>query len=112
MFSEYAANLQENTHAEVKMRIAFLTYYIPQSHPDRKLRDSENLKSFEKNMSVREVLKHFNDQYSYHIETSQLIYRANYLTGFYMMGTLVDKGLKKCSDQTLRIFLKGPIWKN
>ena len=35
----------------------------------------------------------FNDQYSNHIETSQLICRANHLTGFYMMGTLVAKGL-------------------
>ena len=32
---------------------------------------------------------------SYHIETSQSICRANQLTGFHMMGTLVDKGLKK-----------------
>ena len=36
----------------------------------------------------------FNDQCSHHIETSQLIYRANQLTGFYMMGTLVVKGLR------------------
>ena len=34
----------------------------------------------------------FNDQCSHHIETSQLICRANQLTGFYMMGTLVVKG--------------------
>ena len=35
----------------------------------------------------------FNDQYLQHTETSQLIYRANQLTGFYTMGTLVVKGL-------------------
>ena len=34
------------------------------------------------------------DQCSHHIETSQLICGANQLTGFYMMGTLVDKGLR------------------
>ena len=33
------------------------------------------------------------DQCSHHIETSQLICRANQLTGFYMMGTLVVKVL-------------------
>ena len=36
----------------------------------------------------------FNDQCSHHTETSQLICRANQLTGFYMIGTLVVKGLK------------------
>ena len=35
----------------------------------------------------------FNDQSSHHIETSQLIYIANKLTGFYMAGTLVVKRL-------------------
>ena len=30
---------------------------------------------------------------SHHIKTSQFICRANKLTGFYMMGTLVVKGL-------------------
>ena len=35
-----------------------------------------------------------NDQCSHHIETSQLICRANQLTGFYIMGTLVVKGIK------------------
>ena len=34
-----------------------------------------------------------NDQCSHHIETSQLICSANQLTGFYMMRTLVVKGL-------------------
>ena len=34
-----------------------------------------------------------NDQCSYHIETSQLIYRANQLTGFYVIRTLVVKKL-------------------
>ena len=33
----------------------------------------------------------FNDQCSHHVETSQLICRANQLTGFYMMGTLAIK---------------------
>ena len=37
----------------------------------------------------------FNDQCSRHIETSHVIYPANQLTGFYMMGTLVVKGLNK-----------------
>ena len=32
---------------------------------------------------------------SHQIETSQSICRANQVTGFYMMGTLVDNGLKK-----------------
>ena len=31
---------------------------------------------------------------SHHIETSQLICRANQLTGFFMMGTLVVKRLR------------------
>ena len=30
-----------------------------------------------------------------HIDISQLICRANQVTGFYMIGTLVVKGLKK-----------------
>ena len=34
-------------------------------------------------------------QSCHHIETSQLIYSANHLTGFYMRGTLVVKGLSK-----------------
>ena len=32
---------------------------------------------------------------SHHIETSQFVYKANQLTGFCMMGTLVVKGLMK-----------------
>ena len=36
----------------------------------------------------------FIDQCSHHIETSHLICGVNQQTGFYMMGTLVDKGLK------------------
>ena len=32
-------------------------------------------------------------QSCHHMETSQLIYRANQLTGFYMMATLVFNGL-------------------
>ena len=35
----------------------------------------------------------FNDQCPSHIETSQLICRANQLTGFYVRGTLIVKGL-------------------
>ena len=35
----------------------------------------------------------FNDQCSHHIETSHLISSINQMTGFYMMGTLVVKGL-------------------
>ena len=35
----------------------------------------------------------FNDQFPSHIETSQLIFRANQLTGFYVRGTLIVKGL-------------------
>ena len=44
----------------------------------------------------------FNDQCSHHIETSKLICIANQLTGFYMMGTLVVKGLnsKNCVSRT------------
>ena len=38
------------------MRIAFLTYYVTQSHPGRKLRDSENLRSFWKSKKLKEVL--------------------------------------------------------
>ena len=38
------------------MRVAFLTYYVPQSHPGRKLRDSENLRSFGKSKKLKEVL--------------------------------------------------------
>ena len=37
----------------------------------------------------------FNNQCSHYIETSRLICARNQLTGFYMMGTLVDKWLKK-----------------
>ena len=38
------------------MRIAILTYYVPQSHAGRKLRDSENLRSFGKRKNLKEVL--------------------------------------------------------
>ena len=37
----------------------------------------------------------FNDQCSHQIETSHVICPANQLTGFYVMGTLVVKGLNK-----------------
>ena len=40
-----------------------------------------------------QVLWPFNDQCSHHLETSQLIFSANQLTGFYTMGKLVVKGL-------------------
>ena len=39
---------------------------------------------------LKDTLAH--DQCSHHIETSQSIYGANQLTGFYMMGILVVKG--------------------
>ena len=39
--------------------------------------------------------KPFNDQFPSHIDNSQLICRENQLTGFYMMRTLVIKGLMK-----------------
>ena len=35
------------------MRIAFLTYYVPQNHPGRRLRDSENLRSFGKSKNMK-----------------------------------------------------------
>ena len=38
------------------MRIAFLIYYVSQSHPGRKLRDSENLRSFGKGKNLKMVL--------------------------------------------------------
>ena len=41
------------------------------------------------------LFKPFNNQCSHHIETSQFICRANQLTGFYMMGTLVVKRLSR-----------------
>ena len=50
----------------------------------------------------------FNDQCSHHIETSQLIFRANQLTGFYMMGTLVVKGLNKFRGDVVDVlFIKN-----
>ena len=45
----------------------------------------------------------FNDQCSHHIETSQLICFENQPTGFYMMRTLVVKGLFKCPKRKLKI---------
>ena len=49
----------------------------------------------------------FKDQCSHHIETSHLICRANQLTGFYAMGTLVVKGLKQKKSEavTCRVLL-------
>ena len=47
-------------------------------------------------------LQPFNDQCPSHLETSQLICRANQLTSFYMRGTLVAKGLNaKCQSSFL-----------
>ena len=43
----------------------------------------------------------FNYHCFHHIETSQLVYRANQLTGFYMMGTLVVKRLR-CTAQKIK----------
>ena len=45
----------------------------------------------------------FKDQCSHHEETSQLIYRPNQLTGFYVMGTLVVKGLNTKKDGVLPV---------
>ena len=58
----------------------------------------ENLPNKDSSISLnedkhfKEVLN-FNDQCSSHIETSELICRANQLTGFYVRGTLTVKGL-------------------
>ena len=46
-----------------------------------------------------EKYKPFNNQCSHHIETSQLICSANQLTGFYMIGTLVVKGLRESDNK-------------
>ena len=46
----------------------------------------------------------FNDQCSHHRETSQLICSANQLSGFYMMGTLVVKKLKRSENQKSYFF--------
>ena len=55
---------------------------------------------------MMEILAHpFNDQCFPHIETNQLICRANQLTGFYMMGTLVVKGLIEIYVDNILIFL-------
>ena len=40
---------------------------------------------------LKGVLNPVRDIVPHHIETSQLIYISNQLTGFYMMGTLVVK---------------------
>ena len=48
---------------------------------------------FIKLSSIWQLNQPFNDQCSHHIETSQLICSANQLTGLYMMGKLVVKGL-------------------
>ena len=44
-------------------------------------------------MKIVKGLNYLRPMFPY-IETSQLICSANQLTGFYMMGTLVVKGLK------------------
>ena len=50
------------------------------------------------------TLEPLNDQCSHHIESSQLICRANQLTAFYMMGTLVVKGLIKLKASDLQLY--------
>ena len=50
-------------------------------------------------MLPKKALEPFNGQCSYHVETSQLICSANQMTGFYMMGTLVVKGLKSTESE-------------
>ena len=47
----------------------------------------------------------FNDQCSHHIETSQLICRTNQLAGFYMIGTLVIKGLSLLIQRLTSLWL-------
>ena len=55
---------------------------------------------------MMEILTHpFNNQCFHHIETNQLICTANQLTGFYMMGTLVVKGLIEICVDNILIFL-------
>ena len=46
----------------------------------------------------------FNGQCSSHIETSQLICRANQLTGFYVRGTLAVKRLKNARHKNAKNF--------
>ena len=46
---------------------------------------------------------------SLHIETSQLIFRTNQLTGFYMMEKLVVKRLTNISSSFLRSIAYGPF---
>ena len=48
------------------------------------------------------------DQYFHHIETSHLICSANQMTGFYMMETLVVKGL----NETIDIILRNVYYEN
>ena len=43
---------------------------------------------------IHDINEPYSDQFSHHIETSQLICRASQLTGFYIMGILVVKGLR------------------
>ena len=43
---------------------------------------------------VLKFFQPFNDQLSPHLGTSQLVYRANQLIGYFMMGTLALKWLK------------------
>ena len=54
----------------------------------------------------------FNDQCPHHIETSHLIFSANQLTGFYMMGTLVVKwlsGLSFTANPTVLYVVFGEV---
>ena len=48
-----------------------------------------------------------NNQCFHHIETSQLICRANQLTGFYIMGAMIVKGLKNLQIKIFRVFEYG-----
>ena len=52
---------------------------------------------------VTNQLQPINKQCSYHRKTSQLIYSANQLSGFHMMGKLAGNGLRR---NQLLVFLK------
>ena len=62
------------------------------------------------NDPLAHIFKPFNDQCPSHIETSQLICRANQLTGFYVGGKLIVKGLsnstasRQCLSGLPRLF--------
>ena len=56
-------------------------------------------------MTKKNVTSLFIGQCSQHIELSQLICAANQLTGFYIMGTSANKGLKNDKVELLYHFL-------